>query len=352
MKITFPHMGRVYIPLRSIFEELGAEVIMPPANNNCIKELGLRYAPEYACIPFKLILGNILYSLEKGADTVIMLGGSGPCRFGYFGYMLNLILKDIGFSFNFINLEPSSILSVLTQLKHLPQFSYSKLASGILLGWEKLRALDALEKNFWNMIPYIACKNKAKDLYDQAVKYIARCSNITGLRKMCSEYQTQLGSMKDIRELLPRVCMLGDIYTLNEPYSNYFIEKYLSDRGIQVTRSIYTSTWVKNNFVPWSRHRINMEMLRCVRGYMNNRVGGNGMETIYNALKYADMGYDGILHIMPITCMPEIVSRQVLAKISREKKISVMHITVDEHNDRTLLETRLEAFVEILSQKI
>ena len=31
MKITFPHMGGVYIPLKTLFEELQVEVVIPPS---------------------------------------------------------------------------------------------------------------------------------------------------------------------------------------------------------------------------------------------------------------------------------------------------------------------------------
>src|SRR5690554_741368 len=131
MKITFPHMGRLYIPLKTLFEELNIEVIVPPFNNDSIKNIGCKFSPEYACMPFKLILGNILHSLEQGADTVVMLGGSGPCRFGYFGHLLNMIARDLGYRFAFICLEPSSLPRDLMNLKKLTGCSYSAIASSI-----------------------------------------------------------------------------------------------------------------------------------------------------------------------------------------------------------------------------
>ena len=51
---------------------------MSPFNNDEMKSAGCKYAPEYSCLPFKLILGNMLHSLEQGADTVIMLGARAP----------------------------------------------------------------------------------------------------------------------------------------------------------------------------------------------------------------------------------------------------------------------------------
>jgi len=351
LKITFPHMGRVYIPLKTVFEELGAEVIIPPTNNSYIKELGCKYSPEYACMPFKLILGDILYSLEKGADTVIMLGGSGPCRFGYFGHMLNLISKDLGFKFDYINLEPPNIMSSLTHFKKLPSFNYKRILTSLLLGWKKLQALDMLEKKYWNVLPYSSCREKVKQLMNESIKNIEKCRTFDETVQVYTKYYELLANLKNNGIPLPRICILGDIYTLNEPYSNYNIETFLSNKGVEVVRTIYTSTWITNNIIPWKKKEKYSRMLNKVRGYLNNGVGGFGLDTVYHTLKYADMGFDGILHIMPITCMPEIVSREIIEKIAREKNINIIPITVDEHNDTIGLQTRLEAFAEILHQK-
>lgn len=350
MKITFPHMGRVYIPLKTLFENLGAEVIIPPANNSYTKELGCRYSPEYACMPFKLILGNILYSLEKGADTVIMLGGSGPCRFGYFGHMLNLISSDLGFQFAFINLDTPNIISAISYFKKLPNFSYAKTASSVFLGWRKLQALDLLERKYWSILPYTSSKKKANHLLDETIHCIEECRSLNDIKKTYTKYWRCLDVLKN-KISLPRVCILGDIYTLNEPYSNYDIETFLSYRGVEVVRTVYTSTWIVDNLIPWKKRKKYREMLRQTRGYLNNSVGGFCLETVYNAIKYAEMNYDGILHIMPATCMPEVVSREILESISREKKVKIMFITIDEHDDSSGLKTRLEAFVEMLNQK-
>ena len=46
--------------------------------------LGTRYSPECACLPFKLNLGNMIQALNQGATDIMMTGGFGPCRFGYY----------------------------------------------------------------------------------------------------------------------------------------------------------------------------------------------------------------------------------------------------------------------------
>ena len=97
MIITFPHMGQVYIPLKALFDDLGVSVIIPPPVSNKTLEIGTLIAPEMACLPMKINLGNYIQSIEKGADTVVLTGSCGPCRFGYYGIVEQEILQDQGY---------------------------------------------------------------------------------------------------------------------------------------------------------------------------------------------------------------------------------------------------------------
>ena len=75
------------------------------------------------------------------------------------------------------------------------------------------------------------------------------------------------------------------------------------------------------------------------------------METIASTVHYADTGLDGIIQILPFGCMPEIVAESILPAISRERGFPVMTLTVDELTGEAGYMTRLEAFVDLLSQK-
>jgi predicted nucleotide-binding protein (sugar kinase/HSP70/actin superfamily) len=84
MKVTFPHMGNLYICIKVLMEELGIDYMIPPFNNKTTLEIGTRYVPECACLPLKITTGTLIQAYNLGADTVLMAGGCGPCRFGYY----------------------------------------------------------------------------------------------------------------------------------------------------------------------------------------------------------------------------------------------------------------------------
>ena len=74
MRVGMPHFGNVYIPVRGMGQKLGAtdkELIIPPATSQRTLNLGVKYSPQEACLPFKLTLGNLIEACELGADTLL-----------------------------------------------------------------------------------------------------------------------------------------------------------------------------------------------------------------------------------------------------------------------------------------
>jgi len=96
MKITFPHMGNVYIAVEAFLRGLGHEPVTPPPSSRRTLELGSFHSPAEVCLPFKIALGNMLEGMAQGAEAVLMIGGWGPCRLGYYAEIQRLLLQALG----------------------------------------------------------------------------------------------------------------------------------------------------------------------------------------------------------------------------------------------------------------
>src|SRR6266542_2326330 len=105
MRITFPHVGTLHLTLNTLFLQLGLEVIPPPLTTKETMVLGNQHAPECACLPLKLMLGNFIQAIAQGADTIVMCGGCGPCRLGHYAEVQQEILKDLGYDIQMLVLE-------------------------------------------------------------------------------------------------------------------------------------------------------------------------------------------------------------------------------------------------------
>lgn len=99
MKVSFPHLGTLYVYFQPHINSLGLEAVVPPLTSKRTLDIGVRYCPEMICTPCKIIFGNHVEALERGADTLIMLGGLGACRLGYAVRSQQEKLRDLGFEF-------------------------------------------------------------------------------------------------------------------------------------------------------------------------------------------------------------------------------------------------------------
>jgi len=68
-------------------------------------------------------------------------------------------------------------------------------------------------------------------------------------------------------------------------------------------------------------------------------------------LKAAQEGMDGVIHVYPFTCTPEIVARGIMHKIAAERNLPLVCFSMDEQSGEAGFQTRLEAFVDILTRK-
>ena len=94
MRVGMPHLGNLYICIRAMASRLGGDLIVPPLSNQRTLTLGVKYSPEGLCLPFKLMLGNLIEAAEMGADTMLMVSGFGICRLGYYTKTQKQILHD------------------------------------------------------------------------------------------------------------------------------------------------------------------------------------------------------------------------------------------------------------------
>lgn len=351
MRLTFPHMGNLYIALEGIFNYLDLPVIIPPPINKETINVGTKYTPESACLPFKIMFGNFVQAIEQGADTIIMLGGSGPCRFGYFATLADVILKQKGYSYEMVILEGENLIKEINKLRVKNGVSYFKLIEAIWSGWTKLKAIDEIEKLTLFVRPREAKPGATSHLFNEAIPLIRQSRNVKEINSIKIKCLAQIDKLKTSKKVL-RIGLVGDIYMMLEPAANYRLERLLGALGVEVHRSIFVSDWLKHTLVPHKISQHKRRLLDAGKPYLNNFVGGHGLDTVANTVLYAGSGFDGVIQIMPMTCMPEIVAQSILPKVQKELDIPILKLVLDEHSGEAGMITRIEAFVDLLNKKL
>jgi predicted nucleotide-binding protein (sugar kinase/HSP70/actin superfamily) len=146
-----------------------------------------------------------------------------------------------------------------------------------------------------------------------------------------------------------KVGIVGEIYVLLEPASNLELEETLGNLGVEVERSMFLTGWTRDN--TWNDTTERMTVTEAAAPYLPELVGGHGRDTIGNTILYAKRGFDGIIQLAPFTCIPEIVSRTILPRVSRDYDIPVLTFFLDEQTGKAGMSTRLEAFTDLMRRK-
>ncbi|HUX47356.1 MAG TPA: CoA protein activase [Desulfosporosinus sp.] len=362
MKVTFPHMGNAWIVIQTLFESLNVEVVVPPTNSKRTLQLGTRLSPESACLPLKLNLGNYIEAVNEGADTIVITGGIGPCRFGYYGEMERQILRDAGYAYDVVTLEPpdGSLLGLAGRIRYLAgsKNSWVKILKALRFAYLKSVELDRVEDLIHSARPRLPDPRETEKLYEDAKIRIAQTMTEIGVKdtvrwvqESIRERQSGLNPIERFYKPL-RIGIIGEIYTILDPYTSVGIEEELGRLGVEVDRSIYLSGWVGNHVFQGLApgYRSIKSYPGHAKPYLPHFVGGHGQETVGAAVKFAQEGFDGIIQIFPLSCMPEIVAASVLPKVQKAYKVPIMTLIVDEHTGHAGMQTRLEAFVDLLER--
>ena len=350
MKIAWPNMGSLEFVLGSVFEELGIDYVMPPPNSQRTLELGARHGPEFACFPLKTTLGNFIEAIEEGADTLIMVAGRGPCRFGYYAETQRRILEEAGYRFQMVPLEfePARIPATLRRLQRLKQGrSWAAVYRAVKFALTKAHLIDRLEQQALHQ----RCRERERGATTAALK---RCyelvwdagsyADLEGVEK---EAFSLLYSVPRAQREEIRIGIVGEFYLVLEPFFSLDVERQLGDLGAYVERNIYLTDWLRpsGERPVFGHHEHASE--RAALPYLTHGVGGEGIYTVGDTALFHHMGFDGVVQLMPFTCMPETIAKSILPRVSRDLGIPVLSLVIDEMTGRAGVTTRLEAFADL-----
>lgn len=356
MKITFPHLGNTYICVKALLDDLGVQYVVPPFNNKQALELGTKYVPEMACLPLKINIGNYIQACRQGADTILMAGGCGPCRFGYYCEMHREIMKDIGYDMDIITLELTNgdISELFGKIKKLTGGTSPLQALLAAARTVKIaKQVDELERLAFKIRPREITKGSTDAIYKE---FRSKAFQERGCRRMLDliartrEALLRVEIDKDFRPL--KIGVVGEIYTTIEQSSSFDIQNRLGNMGVEVDRQVTVSGWIIEHILKKALHLPRkLEFAKAAKPYLGTMIGGHAQETLGHTVLYSRKGYDGVIQIFPLSCMPEIVAESILPKVEADHGIPVLTLIIDEMTGEAGYLTRVEAFIDLLKKR-
>ena len=303
-------MGHYTKLIQMLGDYLGWEIIVPPPPNDATIELGSRYMNELMCLPAKVTLGNFIQACDQGATDLIMFDSCGLCRLKTYWILQERVLRKLGYDVTVHPIRlgknlPGDICAIDPSISHWKAWAaFFKL----------LREVFKLDKKLWYEIP--------------------EESNLV------------------------KIGLVGEIYTLLEPSVNKQIIRKVEKMDALVHNSLPLSYFVFKGFYNrgWLKRRgvdrqVWLEAKVLADKYFPKEIGGHGNESIIHTIYYALKKFDGVIHMLPFPCMPESTVAVILDDVSHECHIPVMRLIFDVQTGESGLNTRLEAFVDILQRK-
>ncbi len=346
LKISFAHCDNYYYPIYYLFKNItNKDIIIPPTPTKKTIELGNKYSPECICLPFKYNLGNFIESLEKGANTIIHAGGG--CKYGYYPEVQQSILKELGYDFKFYNLVDRRVFS----FKHIYKIFKEINPNLIFINFVKTFIYSLLITYFIDKIEnYIrlnATLIKNKDIIAKTKELMINSfinhKSIIKLIIIYIIYRIKFKLLKkDKYKKTLKIGIIGELYTNMNSCANNNIEEKLINMNVKIKRFTNASYLLvfKKIFEPL--------LLFKIRKYAKYNMGADAHDNIYRMLYLKKKKYDGVIHIKPSFCTPEIGVIPTLEKVSSEINLPIIFLTQDVQSSDEGVNTRLEAFCDML----
>ena len=348
-KISFPHMGNYYIVANYLFNHIiNAEIMTAPKITSKTIELGTKYSPDFVCTPFKYTLGTMIEALDNGANILFQAGGG--CKYGYYAELQEQILEDLGYEFTYINLVSQGRTNLKKICKYLKgidkKFNPIKGSYYLFIASKMIKYMDKIDNYIRLNIGFEQKKNSFENLNKKMLREFSKTKGLIHLYKIYRKYKREFKKIKTNKPNKPiKVGIIGELYTLMEPYSNYNLEIELAKYGMEVKR--YTNV----HYLLFEKSKKIKKYLKYSKDYIKYKMGADAADNVAHAKYLCEHNYDGIIHIKASFCTPEIGAMPIINKICKKYDVPVIFFSFDANTSEVGIKTRCEAFYDMIEMR-
>lgn len=354
--ITYPPFGPSGYTFLAGLRDIGrTDVIHLHRPTQKMINLGVKHSPETICTPLKYCVGALAEGVKKGADEIVFPAGTGTCRFSTYYEMIRLILEDMGFTdITFHTFDYHLPLDLLRVFKKISNNkSFGEIFSALLRAGLRNRLLDYVDEKLNYYRAFETTKGVSEKTAEKMYKLIIDTKRSRKLRRLYKTIEETFEREVDIDIVSDpiKVVVVGEIYAVLEPGMNQDLNKRINELGViaktGVTLRKYTDIGAIINPFIKRPHKV---AARAAKKYLPYYCGGDAQHTIGDAILYKKKGFDGLIQLYPITCMPELMAKDILPKVQKDIGMPKYSIVFDEKADGAAIQTRVEAFIGMLKR--
>lgn len=300
------------------FNALGIEIVLSDKTTTRIVNDGCKYLVSDTCLPIKVFTGHVINLLDKGCDKIFVPSIQS------IAYKINNCSKIRGLPEiirNVINRPFKMIEPTLDKTENIGLRDFctniadeygikdvQKINFAIKKGWETYN-------NFYEMTKSgISYQEAINNLH--ANKFAKKSVNIVHLVS---------------------VAIMAHGYNLFDEHISMNLIQKLEKMGV----TVYTSLNVSRN-----------EAVSAIENIGEFQYWANEHELTGTAAYYLlNNKVDGIIALSAFGCGPDSLMFEEISYHSTERNIPIIHLTIDEHTGEAGFNTRVEAFVDMITRR-
>lgn len=256
-----PYMGEASRLGAAVLRHYGVTAMAMPTATPESKDAASRFITTETCFPLRGVIGDVMATIEDLAQeqgkewvrnniVIFLPTTSGPCRFGKYGEVLKIFLKQEGI--DRVPIVSPSTDSSYIEIEAPEQFGGTLSKANALLNvFRAIKMADMVDDLIRKFRPYSDDKKAFDELCSHRMDLlekllIERGASYSVLKKWTKETMDLF--LKEVPKAknhsLPLVLYVGEIYTRqHDPYTEYVIKR-LEEEGLEVVRGSITE-WLE-----------------------------------------------------------------------------------------------------------
>ena len=349
--------GRNYIAVRGLLRVLGHTLSDPCEMSDAVIRQGVDISSSFMCFSGKAVIGQLVRQLDIGRRNLVYMSSQGmeACRCSGTGDYFERLSREKYPGFRAVRLGGGTREESLTLMRRAFPEATGKLHDrAFTVYYWKLGVLNTIAGEALKFRCRAADPQEVTRLEEEYVRKTDECQNLfllwlTGFH-FCRRLQ-RLPRRKGNPVL--KIGLVGGEHILSELDSVMGRIKALANQGIHLEwRSGFFSINLMANKEKPAKGRDGIPYL-CSRSeeYLRPEETGTEVLSTARALEFADEGFDGLLHIYAFGCMPQTAVKPAIQKIAADRGIPLLSLSLGDRFDQVSMETRIEAFIDVLKSR-
>ncbi|MBN1956216.1 MAG: CoA activase [Anaerolineae bacterium] len=391
LQVLIPHFCDPVHVLAAAMRHYGLQAEVLPPSDEATLALGRDLCLGRECLPCYTIVGDVVQRARQPdfdpAESICLIPTSaGPCRLGQFHDLLRQVLKREGLQALQI-VAPSAENGYQYGGLGVPPLFVGRLA------WQGLVAVNLLEKFLHRHRPYERVTGSTDSLYEALLVKVVQAVEAGGGRRVTAALeeaaQRFAGLAVDRSTPRPLIGLVGEMYLRLNPFTNRQIIRRVEALGGEIWLApMMEWLYYANSFARfsaraacrygdltrvllaypvqrWEERRLLVAVAahlpnaheptigwirEAIRPYYHPVLRTEAPLSIGKAIDFARRGADGILNVMPFTCMPGTVVAGLAQRVRTDCGGIPWLDAIFDGQGETNLQTRLEAFLHQASE--